>query len=323
MHAQSGDLRQRAAGIVDLRGEGHVTQRRQRTARRKRRQRRKVRHAGRNLERVAAALRRILQAAGHRQFRAGRRHRQLHWPRPTRPRRLQTGQRSDIGRQAEWRTVVAGLARDMQVGIRRRRRGLQTLHREHRAGRDAGIAQRHRAVLDPQVRHRNAGMCLLTCTARSGWRRSARFRRELPVRLPLRVGLQQDVRFYQHQPVDLDAVAQQRDQRQLQVQPLQRRHLRPRETRWIGEADVLHRQRRLQRQRQVDIALQRQVAAGRLLHRRDDARLQAVGIEAGQQHAGTDHQDPDYGRERPQPDAHRPRNSSSFQPRCHPACIPP
>ena len=48
----------------------------------------------------------------------------------------------------------------------------------------------------------------------------------------------------------------------------------------IGEGDALHGQGRLQRQPEPDAALQRQVAAGRLLHRRLDPRLQAVRIEA-------------------------------------------
>ena len=91
----------------------------------------------------------------------------------------------------------------------------------------------------------------------------------------------------------------------------------------LAKADALHGQRRLQRQAETDAALQRQVPPGRLLHRRDDPRLQAVGIEAEGDDRAADDDQRDKTRQRPQADAHQARECPPCQSPCHRVPVPP
>ena len=212
----------------------------------------------------------------------------------------------------------------MQVGIGRRGIGVEAGQPDHGASAGAAIAPGQRAALDPHIRHTDAGgRRVMGDVARGagggGRRRRSGLRRELPVRPALGVGLQDDVRLHQHQPLDLDAVAQQRDRRERHVQPLERGHLRARESRRIGETDPVHGQGRPQRPAHSHVALERQVPPRRLLDRRHDARLQAVRIEAeGDDGDAGDHQH-EQAKQRPTADAQQPCHRVLY-PSCQRRC---
>ena len=137
--------------------------------------------------------------------------------------------------------------------------------------------------------------------------------RQLPVRMARGVGLQQDVGMDQNQAVDLETAGQQRQQGELQFQPLQGRHLRAGETGGIGKRGVRDLDCRPQRRFQADLAVQRQGPAGGAFHRLDDLGLVGVGIEAGEQHASGADGEHDDGRDGDQRDAQASGSFASLQ----------
>ena len=171
----------------------------------------------------------------------------------------------------------------VQVGVAATRAaGAQAGEAEHRAAAGAVVAPGDRAVLDPHIGDADAGRRPRPACRRGGGCGDGRagsgvncqFGRPCASVSSMMSGFTSTSRSISTRWLSSGSRAS------FSVQPLERGHLRAREAGRVGKADALHDQRRLQRQPQPDAALQRQVAAGRLLHRRDDARLQAVRIEA-------------------------------------------
>ena len=99
---------------------------------------------------------------------------------------------------------------------------------------------------------------------------------------------------------NVEAVREQRQQRQLRVDAIQRDEIGVGEAGRVGEAEAARLDDRRERQAQGDRPADGELPPGRPLHRGDDLRRVAVGIEAGDQHRGGKHrqrEDDDHGEE--------------------------
>ena len=144
-----------------------------------------------------------------------------------------------------------------------------------------GLAGRAVAIGDAQIRNldlRNAGQRQTAAPGRRGGRRLAEF----PVAAAAAIGLEIDIGARQRDLAQIDIAGQERQQRQLQRQAVGGQHLRPRGPVGIAEADLFGHDRRHQRIADMDTAVDRQRAAGRVLRRCLDLRRETAEIDKGQ-----------------------------------------
>ncbi len=225
MQRNIGDPRQRRAAIRDVGAEAQSLQRRQRHARNERLKLRQIGQRPAHLARKARGLQRRRGLPFHRELRSVRADRQLHRPRRLRRRIAQPRRRTGLAICLE---PSPGIICDELERHRRRLARLQQFKRIQCDGdalaRDA-VAPSHRAILD---RYR-IDLDVHRLPRRRGWcRRGVRRGRlgEHPVATTVLRRLDQNVRLDHHQPRNLDAIREQRQQRHLRLDALRCQHLR-------------------------------------------------------------------------------------------------
>ncbi len=112
---------------------------------------------------------------------------------------------------------------------------------------------------------------------------------ELPVGRSLLIDLERDDGIDQHQPVDLDAPAEQRQELQLHLELGELGHLRGAGAGRVGEGDVVGLEREARQQRERHLPIDLQLAAGGLLDRGHE--LVLVGVDRNEEGRGNRHDD--------------------------------
>jgi hypothetical protein len=157
-----------------------------------------------------------------------------------------------------------------------------------------GIAIDEGAVLDPHAvegerEPARAGAALVRGLARRRGRLAGG--RDLPVPMPVGQLLEENRRLHQRQAGDLDLAAQERHQRDADIEGFERRHVGGAAAFGIGEAHPLDRQLRRRQQRQRDVAIDAEIAPRRLARLGFDLRLVPVPVDEARHHQdGSDRQ---------------------------------
>ena len=217
-----------------------------------------------------------------------------------RERRSRTGQRlnrADAAGHLERQIVESAVDIELQrIG---RAAGAQRRMAKAEVRRLAGLAVAigEPSIADVDLVHRRQLHCaflgrLLRFRRRRFLRRGGD---EFPVAAALLVGLQQDVGVVQDDALDVDVAEDQRQQLDLRLEALDLCHVRPRAPRRVGERYVVHGDGRRQAERQLQIAVDCEIAPRRLLDLRGDGAAILVEIH-GRHDRDSGHDQPGHNR---------------------------
>src|SRR5439155_24498001 len=112
----------------------------------------------------------------------------------------------------------------------------------------------------------------------------------LPVALAVRIGLQRNRGFDDGQVDDLETALQQGQQRDLRLDSSCGKHLRRLRPARVAKRDVVDRQGRLQRQLEIDAALDGELPAGRFLYALRNGSGEVVDVDGAYRNRDSDDQ---------------------------------
>ena len=187
------------------------------------------------------------------------------------------GRRADLGHQRQRNPVDGRRGVELERALQGADRceGLQFLRLQRLAGRRIGVAERPLPDLEGADRQVQAA------ARRTGRLGGARAGMEFPVRPPLGVGFQDEGGPEQREPPHLDAALQQGPEGRGDADPAHIHHLGALGADRIGEMNLPGADAQGREDRELERALDHELAAGRLLHGCDHRGLVLVDVQQG------------------------------------------